>query len=177
LHSRSYFRRVSASIMTPKGIRQLRNPPLNDVEIRNIVRCQIPKTGVALHTHIRHPNPIGLHIDLIQMIDYTMIIWDVWTRFSGESSIRDFCHVGKGMNLVICSRIRLLYTRSQRGVILPHCLGDETRIIADRWIIVQIRDSQLESRSCRSTNRRRRLLHVGLERYIPRFQVDVSDDE
>jgi hypothetical protein len=81
------------------------------------------------------------------------------------------------MNLVICSRIRLLYTRSQRGVILPHCLGDETRIIVDRWIIVQIRDSQLERRSCRSTNKQRRVLHVGLERYIPRFQIDVSDDE
>jgi hypothetical protein len=81
--------------MTPQGICKLRNPPLNDVEIRNIVRSQIPKTGVALHTHIRHPNPIGLHIDLIQIIDYRMIIWDVWTRFSGEISIRDFATLGR----------------------------------------------------------------------------------
>lgn len=63
------------------------------------------------------------------------------------------------------------------GGILPYCLGDETRIIADRWIIVQIRDSQLERRSCRSINRRRRVLDVGLERYIPWLQMDVFDDE
>jgi hypothetical protein len=70
---------------------------------------------VALHTHIRHPNPIGLHIDMIQIIDHTMIVRDVRTRFSGESSRWGFCHLGKGMNSGICSGIRLLYTRSQRG--------------------------------------------------------------
>jgi hypothetical protein len=106
-----------------------------------------------------------------------MIISDVWTRFSGESSIRDFCHVGKSMNSGICSGIRLLYTRSQRGGYPPPCLGDETRIIADRWIIVQIRDSQHKRRSCRSINGRRPVLDVGLGRDILWFQIDVSDDE
>lgn len=84
---------------------QLSRSTPDNVEVRNIVQFQIAEMGIATHTPISHLDPNHLHTNLIQIIDHTVIIRDMRTRFTSESDVRYFRHIRNRVDSVICSRV------------------------------------------------------------------------